>query len=176
MLGFALPPIGAVHASPLPADSLHFCVPFDYEQWRRDNPRPAGKRLSDVNAGEPRTVRMIYFLPNDRPYRTDVVDSMKVVIRRVQNFYAEQMQANGHGEKTFRFETDDQGEPRVHRVNGQYPDSHYLEETLDTVLEEISQAFDLQGNIYLTVIDNSMDLIRDESEGRVGIGKSISNQ
>ncbi len=48
-------------------------MPFDYEQWRRDNPLPAGKRLADWNwnAGEPRTVRMIYFLPNDRPYSTD---------------------------------------------------------------------------------------------------------
>ena len=30
-------------ASPPPADSTHFCVPFDYEQWRRDHPRPAAK-------------------------------------------------------------------------------------------------------------------------------------
>ena len=46
------------------------------------------------NVGEPRTVRRIYFLPNDPPYRPEMVDSMKVVIRRVQNFFAEQMQAN----------------------------------------------------------------------------------
>ena len=76
--------------------------------------------------GEPRTVRMIYFLPNDRPYRAEVVDSMKVRIRRIQTFYAEQMQAYGYGDKTFHVETDAQGDRLVHRVDGQHPDSHYL--------------------------------------------------
>ena len=122
------------HAFPQPPDSSHFCVTFDYEQWRRDNPRPAAKRLADLNAGEPRTVRMIYFLPNDRPFRAEVVQRMKDQIRKIKDFYGEQMQANGHGEKTFRYETDDQGEPLVHRVDGQHPDSHYLWDTLVTVL------------------------------------------
>ena len=77
----ALSPPAEVHASPSPADSVHFCA-FDHEQWRPDHPRPAAsrpaaKRLADLNVGEPRTVRMIYFLPNDWPYRAEVVDSMK---------------------------------------------------------------------------------------------------
>ena len=37
--------------------------------------------------GEPRTVRMVYFLPNDWPYRAEVVDSMKTVIKQSQTFY-----------------------------------------------------------------------------------------
>ena len=90
----------AAHASSPPADSVHVCAIYDYEQWRRDHPRPAAKRLADLDVGEPRTVRMIYFLPNDRPFRQEVVDSMKVVIRRVQTFYAEQMEAHGYGNTT----------------------------------------------------------------------------
>lgn len=27
-------------------DRVHFCAPFDYEEWRRDHPRPAGKRAT----------------------------------------------------------------------------------------------------------------------------------
>ena len=115
-----LPTAGS--ASSPPADSVHFCAVFDYEQWLRDNPASAGKRAMDLNVGPPRTVRMIYFLPNDRPFRQEVVDSMKTTIRRIQTLYAEQMQAHGHGRKTFRFETDAQGEPTVHRVGGQHPD------------------------------------------------------
>ena len=69
----------------------------------------------------PRTVRMIYFLPNDRPFRQEVVNSMKTAIRYAQTFYAEQMQAHGYGNKTFQFEIDEQGEPLVHRVDGQLP-------------------------------------------------------
>ena len=69
---------------------------------------------------------MIYFLPNDRPFRQEVVDAMKVKIREVQTFYADQMAAHGYGRKTFRYETDAQGEPLVHRVDGRRADYHYL--------------------------------------------------
>ena len=158
MLGVFLCLPVAGHASPPPADSTHFCVPFDYEQWRREHPRPAAKPLAGLNVGEPRTVRMIYFLPNDRPFRQEVVDSMRVRIRQVQTFFAEQMEANGRSSGTLRIETDPQGEPLVHRVDGQHPDSHYLDVT-GIVYEEIDQVFDLEENIYLIVVDNSIDAI-----------------
>ena len=60
-----------------------------------------------VHPEDPRTVRMVYFLPNDRPFRADVVDSMKAVILRTQAFFAAEMQRHGHGNRTIRFETDD---------------------------------------------------------------------
>ena len=126
-------------ASPTSADSVPFsCQLVDHEQLERDRPHPAAKRLAELNVGEPRTVRLIYFLPNDRPFRTEVVDSMKTGIREVQSFYAEQMQAHGYGNKTFGIETDDQGEPIVHRVDG----------------GSIGQMFDLGANVYLIVSDS----------------------
>ena len=158
LIGLILSPLAVAYASSSPADSVHFCQLIDFEQWQRDHPRPAGKRLA-LNVGEPRTVRMIYFLPNDRPFRQEVVDSMKVAIRRVQTFYAEQMQAHGYGNRTFRFETDAQGEPMVHRVDGQHPDSNYFD---GDVFKEIRQRFDLERNIYLVFLDNS------ESTGGAG--------
>ena len=91
-----------------------------------------------LNVGEPRTVRLIYFLPNGRSYRQEVVDAMKTGILEVQSFYAEQMQAHGYGNKTFRIETDDQGDPKVHRVDG----------------GNIGQMFDLGVNVYLIVNDS----------------------
>ena len=75
----------------------------------------------NLNVGEPRTVRMIYFLPNDRPYRPAVVQEMKGMVRTVQTFFAEQMQAHGYGKKTFRFETNGKGEPWVRRVVWETP-------------------------------------------------------
>ena len=172
LIGFILSPLAVAHALSPPVDSVHFCQLIDYEQWRRDNPRPAGKRLA-LNVGEPRTVRMIYFLPNDRPFRQEVVDSMKVAIRRVQTFYAEQMQAHGYGNRTFRIETDAQGEPLVHRVDGRHPDSRYIGgRTYGTMSDELGQAFNVRANIYLIVLDNSTDLIGNregaaELEGKV---------
>ena len=158
LIGLILSPLAVVHASSPPADSVHFCQLIDFEQWRRDHPRPAGKRLA-LNVGEPRTVRMIYFLPNDRPFRQAVVDLMKVRIREVHIFYAEQMQAHGYGNRTFRIETDAQDEPLVHRVDGRHAERHYLGGYGNDVLEEIEQTFDLERNIYLIVLDNSTNSI-----------------
>ena len=154
LIGFILSPLAVAHASSPPADSVHFCQLIDYEQWRRDHPRPAGKRLA-LDVGEPRTVRMIYFLPNDRPFRQEVVDLMKVRIREVQTFYAEQMQAHGYGNITFRFETDAQGEPLVHRFDGRHSDSRYTSRAYWTTSDELEQRFDLERNIYLIFLDNS---------------------
>ena len=155
LIGLILSPLAVVHAAPPPADSVHFCAPFDYEQWRRDHPRPASKRLVDLDVGEPRTVRMIYFLPNDRPYRTEAVDTMKMRMRQVQDFFAEQMKANRQGNTTIRFEADAQGEPLVLRVDGQHPTEYYnTDRTVGKVLEEIDPVFDMYENVYYVAIDN----------------------
>ncbi len=164
-----LSPPPAAHASFSPADSVHPCAFDDHQQWRRDHPRPAAKPLADLG-GEPRTVRMIYFLPNDRPFRQEVADSMKDSIRQVQQFYAEQMQAHGYGDRTFRIETDARGEPVVHRVDGQHPDRHYLEFTNGKVLDEIVPAFDLHANIYFIVIDNFPGHIDVSGSPATGVG------
>ena len=62
------------------------------------------------------------------------------------------MQAHGYGNRTFRFETNARGQPKVHRVNGQHPFSHY-DNTLGTaVIAELEQAFDFTANIYFIVL------------------------
>ena len=68
------------------------------------------------------------------------------------------MKARGYGSKTFLIETDAQGAPQVHQVDGKHPDSHYLDDT-HVVYEEIGQVFDLWENIYLVVVDNSTGVI-----------------
>ena len=83
----------------------------------------------NLNVDEPPSVRpsvrLIYFRPNDRPFRQEVVDAIKNVIQHAQAFFTEQMQGYGYGQTTFRFETDESGEPLVHRVVGQHPSKHY---------------------------------------------------
>ncbi len=159
------------YASPQPSNDVHFYLSLTLEDTQaRDSIYAATKHALNLNVGEPRTVRMIYFLPNDRPFRQEVVDSMKVKIRQIQTFYAEQMQAHGYGNKTFRFETDAQGEPMVHRVDGQYPDNHYLDNTSRTVLEEVEQAFDRDANIYVIVVDNSINAIGTGGQRAGGVG------
>ena len=125
--------------------------------------------VTHLNTGEPRTVRLIYFLPNDRPYRADVVQRMKDEIRNIQTFYAEQMQTHGYGSKTFRVETDSQGEPMVHRVDGQHPNSHYFYYMESKVRDEIVQTFNLDANLYLIVMDTDV-LRRNNGQPHGGTG------
>ena len=106
----------------------------------------------NLDRGVPRTVRLIYFLPNDLPFRANVVQKMKDDILNAQTFYAEQMQAHGYGNKTFQFETDAKGEPKVHRVDGQHPFAHYDNTLGNAVIDELRQAFDLDANIYFIVL------------------------
>ena len=150
-------------ASPPPfgENGSHFCGVIDHQP---DNRRYARVRANlngdvgaDLNVGEPRTVRMIYFLPNDRPFRADVVQKMKDDIRSIQGFFAAQMQAHGYGNKTFRVETDPQGEPMVHRVDGQYPNSHYRNSGI--AQGEIQQEFSGDETILFMVIDNGKGVI-----------------
>ena len=166
---FFLEPWEAHASTPLPGDSLH-CLPLVFKQEELDR-NAAAKRLADLDTGEPGTVRLIYFRPNDRPFRAEVVDSMKTSIRRIQALYAKQMEVHGHGDRTFRFETDAQGEPLVHRVDGQHPDDHYV--SGGSAIAEIGQTFDLGANIYFVVIDNSTELI-DGAAGRGGRGGKAS--
>ena len=130
--------------------------------------------LTHLNFGDPRTVRLIYFLPNDRPYRADVVQQMKDEILKVQTFYAEQMGQHGFGRKTFTFETDATGKAMVHRVDGQFTDSYYHQDTSHKVWQELAERFYTPDRIYMVVIDTDLERLGhrdkqvcgDASEGR----------
>ena len=133
----------------------HFCVPVDLaelEQYRQSQPA-ASKRVLD--AGEPRTVRMIYFVSDPQGFRQEVVDKMKTTIREVQRIFADQISAHGFGERTFNYETDAQGEPRVHIVYGSGGNYDHWR-----ALERIGweYGYDLNSNIYFIVLGNEEDI------------------
>ena len=170
----ALHPVSTV-SQPSEENDIHYCAVIDSQPNRQDsdqfpNRNYARSAGAAVNAGKPRTVRMIYFAPKDRPYRDDIVQQMKDGILEIQTFYAEQMEAHGYGKATFHVETDSQGESIVHRVAGRYPNRHYLDETDETVYAEIGERFDLSANIYLIFIDNSINAINIGDKNFAGLG------
>ncbi len=104
-------------------------------------------------------VRLIYFLPINRTAQQDIDAKLDTLIRDVQRFYAEQMNAHGFGRKTFTFETDAAGNAVVHHVNGKFTDAYYDNATFDKVLEEIEERFSLSTNLYLISIDTGSEKI-----------------
>ncbi len=119
-----------------------------------DEPRPTElDNTKNLNVGEPHTVRLIYFLPNNRSPQQDIDTKLNTLIRDVQQFYADEMDRHGFKRKTFTFETDATGKTVVHHVGGQFTDSYYRQNTFRKVWEEIRKQFYTPQNIYFIVID-----------------------
>ena len=108
------------------------------------------------------TVRVIYFLPNDRAPHPNIDRKLDTLIKEVQQFYANEMERHGFGRKTFRLETDVGGKLLAHHIKGQHAATYY--NPLDTilvdrpdpfgkVLTEIDEQFDTSQTIYLIAAD-----------------------
>ena len=117
------------------------------------------------------SVRLVYFLPNDRPARPDRIEALRQLIKDTQAFYADEMQRHGYGRKTFRVETDRSGEPIVHRFNGRFNERHYYQPLTDfKVWEEFFQQINDLQHVYLIAIDLSYELLNEgESCGLGGV-------
>ena len=154
-------------AAPPSPDGTHFCVPVDPERLERQLQQAAAKPTL-LDAGEPRTVRMIYFVSDPQGFRQEVVDQMKTTIREVQRIYADQIRTHGFGDRTFRYETDAQGEPVVHVVNGTGGNYDWFS-ALGRI--ESVYGYDLSSNIYFIVLGNEEDM---QSRNVIGLGFQMS--
>ena len=124
------------------------------------------------NAAPENMVRVVYFLPSDRPARPERVEALRQLIKDAQQFYAEQMESHGYGRKTFNIETDKNGAPVVHRIDGKFNQNYYYTGTSDyKIWEEFYEHFDELEHIYLIAIDLSQETLNDgDSCGLGGIG------
>ena len=116
-------------------------------------------------------VRLVYFLPSDRPARQDRIAALRQLIKEAQQFYADEMHRHGFGRKTFTFETDEDGEPLIHQINGKFTDEHYYNgSTSYEVWREIREHFDegdLQ-HVYFVAIDLSYEALEGGTAGGIG--------
>ena len=155
-IGFILYPLLAVDVFAQDAEEHPpFCEPIDFSRMHPEGSDAAGKRAFSLNTGEPRTVRVIYFVPNDRSFTATVEDSIKRAVGQVRTFFADQMKAHGFGLDAINIETGADGDPQIHRVTGQHPDDDYADNMHSAVFSEIRQDYDTHANIYIAFIDNS---------------------
>ena len=118
-------------------------------------------------------VRVIYFLPNDRPARPERVAALRQLIKDTQQFFADEMQSQGFGRKTFSVETDKDGELVVYHIDGKFPEEHYYKEgTGHKVWEEVRDHFDdsdLQHIPFVAIDLSSNDIHGGKSGGEATI-------
>lgn len=116
-------------------------------------------------------VRIIYFVPRDRTGQYDIWIKLNSLIRRVQQFYADQLEINGFGSKSFTFETDEFGNTIIHHVNGVFNDWYYHTDTNNKIQQELRSQFDMTKDVYLIVADLSSQNI--ETQNTCGVGGSL---
>ena len=120
-------------------------------------------------------VRIIYFTPRDRSAQSGIWKKLETRIKDVQRFYADQMEINGFGRKTFTYETNENGSLRAYRVEGQFRDQYYHTDTANKVYDEVASVFDTGKHIYLIVAEVSSEFIGAENKCGVGGGNWYEN-
>ncbi len=99
-------------------------------------------------------VRLVYFLPNDREPRQDIDAKIDKMLKRVQKFYADQTENYGYDRKTFRFETDADGNAVVHHIVGKKDDAQYRKNPASS-FGEFAKKIQTPNTILLVFIDVS---------------------
>ncbi len=113
-------------------------------------------------------VRLVYFLPNDRPARPDRVRALRQLIKDAQEFYANEMERHGYDRKTFAVERNKNGQPVVHQIKGKFKEAYYYQtSSLWRVWDELPKHFEVDEfqHIYFIAIDLSYE---DLDEGAAG--------
>ena len=104
-----------------------------------------------TEAIEPYTVRTVYFIPTDSIDRSDWLD-LDDIMKTNQEVYKSEMDRHGFPGKTFRLETDNQGQVIVHKFNGRHNKAHYSNDTMSLVKQELQARFNDKKNIYVIVM------------------------
>ena len=136
-------------------------------------------RLWDVTAYQTsieELVRIIYFVPNDRSPQPDIRTKLDHLLKDVQTFYADQMEANGFARKTFTFESDENGSVLVHQTRGRFNDAYYYADTSKKITNEISTQFEENKHINLIFVETGAEAIERNSACGIGGTLWIGNQ
>ena len=115
-----------------------------------------------ADAELPFIVRTIYFQPTNAPAPTDRIAELML---EVQDFYHAEMERNGYGAKTFRLETDTDGNVVVHTVKGRNNIAHYSATTAASIRQELPAELKNSNNIYVIIVAG-LRLVRQPGMGR----------
>lgn len=92
-------------------------------------------------------IRIIYVLPKGKEPPSNITAKLDKSIRKVQDFYAEEMERHGFGRKTFTFETDESGKAKIYLLEEQQVAN------FDILKKQQIPDFDMSNDIWLAVVE-----------------------
>ena len=101
-------------------------------------------------------ISVIYFRPSDRTAPSDIDSDIDTLVKAAQTAYADMMDDAGYGEKTFKFEKNDDDTVKVTHVTGDHDNDHYDAVTNKwNIWDEIKEetGYDPSTNIYIAFMD-----------------------
>lgn len=119
-------------------------------------------------------VKLFYFRPNDREVQPDIYTRIDGIIKKSQQFYANEMERQGFGRKTFRFETNQSGNAVVHHIMGKHGHESYAKNPAKAFREIDKSLYKYNRNIIVVIIDTSKKVLLKNALGLTYSGKRIA--
>lgn len=104
------------------------------------------------NSAEGYMVKLVHFLPKNRSPQQGIDAKIDELVKRTQKFYADQMESYGYGRKTFTYETDVNGNAKVHHITGKHSEANYRKYP-GSCFDEFAHSIQTSNTILLTFID-----------------------
>ena len=114
--------------------------------------------FAQENTPEEYIVKIVYFVSKDREPQKDIDTRIRKLLEQVRSFYADQMESYGFGRKTFRLETDADGDTVVHRVIGNKDSTHYQQNAAGA-FGEFAHRIQTRNTILFVVLDHGSSTI-----------------
>lgn len=118
-------------------------------------------------------VKLFYFIPNDRTPQPDIDSKINVIIKKVHTFYANEMERQGFGRKTFNYEMDEDGNAVVHHVVGKNGDEHYRNNPARSFKEIDKSLYKYNKTVQVIYVDISKKVLPGGAAGLAYTGKRI---
>ena len=141
---------------PLFAQEENLVGQIDPEEEEILDPEPTFVQATDAVY---RMVRLVYLLPNDREPQPDIDVKIDALIKETQQFFADEMERHGYGRKTFRFESDENGDAIVHHIISYYDDEYFRkwDHEAKSIRDYFGEDYGYNKYIYLIAIDVSTE-------------------
>lgn len=98
-------------------------------------------------------VKLVYFVSKDREPQKDIDTKIEKMVKRTQKFWGDEMVKYGYERKTFKVETDADGNMVVHHVTGKNDSTQYQNKPY-SVFHECANRIQTPNTILFVVLDH----------------------